>query len=53
MVVKNQVNGKRTFTPKQKEQYKKQKEAQKKDLYELYTKFLEKKDDRGFYRNYC
>lgn len=48
MVVKNQVKGKRTFTPEQKEQYKQQKEAEKKDLYELYTKFLEKKTIKDF-----
>ena len=48
MVVKNQVKGKRTFTPEQKKQYKQQKEAEKKDLYELYTKFLEKKTIKDF-----
>ena len=48
MIVKNQVKGKRSFTSEQKEQYKQQKEAQKKDLYELYTKFLEKKTIKDF-----
>ncbi len=48
MIVKNQVKGKRTFTPEQKQQYKQQKEAQKKELYELYTKFLEKKKIKDF-----
>ena len=48
MIVKNRVKGKRSFTPEQKEQYKQQKEAEKKDLYELYTKFLEKKTIKDF-----
>jgi hypothetical protein len=44
-----------SFTPEQKEEYKKKKEAQKEELYELYKKFVEKhtiQDFIGIIANY-
>ncbi len=48
MESKTKKTYKSSFTPEQKEEYKKKKEAEKEQLYELYKKFVEKHTIRDF-----